>query len=111
MKKPLIPNDDQMTLMASMVGDIYTKMSQNLMLSMIKRIKQRGTADLEREPYLWQLEKLNQMHMLNQENINYVIEQTGIAKDLINRIIKNEGLKVYQNMLSKSIIQPLKQCI
>lgn len=97
MKKPLIPNDDQMTLMASMVGDIYTKMSQDLMFSMIKRIKQRGTADLEREPYLWQLEKLNQMHMLNQENINYVIEQTGIAKDIINRIIKNEGLKVYQN--------------
>lgn len=97
MKKPLIPNDDQMTLMASMVEDIYTKMSQDLMLSMIKRIKQRGTADLEREPYLWQLEKLNQMHMLNQENINYVIEQTGIAKELINHIIKSEGLKVYQN--------------
>lgn len=95
--KPLIPNDDQMTLMASMVGDIYTKMSQELMLSMIKRIKQRGSADLIREPYLWQLEKLNQMHMLNQENINYVIEQTGIAKELIEMIIKNEGLKVYQN--------------
>ena len=67
------------------------------MLAMIQRIKIRGTADLEREPWLWQLEKLNDMHMLNKQNIEYILKQTGIAKELLDQIIKNEGLKVYQN--------------
>lgn len=96
-KKPIISNDDQMTLMSSKVGDIYQKMAQDLMLQIIKRIKERGTADLEREPWLWQLEKLNSMYMLNDQNIKYIQKQTGIARKLLNKIIKNEGLKVYQN--------------
>lgn len=96
-KKPIISNDDQMTLMSSKVGDIYQKMAQDLMLQIIKRIKERGTADLEREPWLWQLEKLNSMYMLNEQNIKYIQKQTGIARKLLNKIIKNEGLKVYQN--------------
>lgn len=59
-------NEDQMTLASGMVGDIYEQMSQELMLNLIKRIKQRGNTDLQREPWLWQLEKLNDMHMLNE---------------------------------------------
>lgn len=90
-------NDDQMTLASGMVGDIYEQMAQELMFNLIKRIKQRGSADLQREPWLWQLEKLNDMHMLNEQNVEYILEQTGIAQDLFDKIIKNEGLKVYKN--------------
>ncbi len=90
-------NEDQMTLASGMVGDIYERMAQELMLNLIKRIKQRGNTDLQREPWLWQLEKLNDMHMLNEQNVKYIIEQTGMAQDLFNQIIKNEGLKVYKN--------------
>nr|DAE52083.1 MAG TPA: minor capsid protein [Caudoviricetes sp.] len=90
-------NDDQMTLASGMVGDIYEQMAQELMFNLIKRIKQRGSADLQREPWLWQLEKLNDMHMLNEQNVKYILEQTGIAQDLFDKIIKNEGLKVYKN--------------
>ena len=90
-------NDDQMLLGASVVGDIYSKMAQELFIRMIKRIKQRGVADLKDNPYLWQLEKLNDMHMLNEENIAYVAKQTGVARELIDEIIQNEGLKVYQD--------------
>lgn len=77
--------------------NIYESISQHLILSMIDRIKYRGEADLEREPWLWQLEKLNDMHMLNQKNIEYIIKETGIAKELLEKIIKNEGLKVYES--------------
>src|SRR5699024_2234613 len=90
-------NDDKMLLGASVVGDIYSKMAQELFIRMIKRIKQRGVADLKDNPYLWQLEKLNDMHMLNEENIAYVAKQTGVARELIDEIIQNEGLKVYKN--------------
>lgn len=90
-------NEDQMTTLSSMVGDIYSNLSQELFIRMIRRIKQRGTADLQDNPYLWQLEKLNDMHMLNNANIDFVIKQTGIAKELIYKIIENEGLKVYKD--------------
>ncbi|SCC15285.1 Phage minor capsid protein 2, partial [Weissella bombi] len=90
-------NDDQMLLGASLVGDIYRNMAQELFIRMIKRIKKRGVADLKDNPYLWQLEKLNDMHMLNEENIKYVSQQTGVARKLLDEIIQNEGLSVYQN--------------
>ena len=90
-------NDDQMTLASGIVGDIYEKMAQELMFNLIKRMKQRGSADLQREPWLWQLEKLNDMHMLNEQNAEYIVEQTGIARELFDQIIKNEGLKVYKS--------------
>ncbi|TYC48807.1 capsid protein [Weissella muntiaci] len=90
-------NEDQMTMLASMVGDIYSSLGQELFMRLIERIKQRGVADLQDNPYLWQLEKLNDMHMLNQENIKLILERTGIAKELLYQIIENEGLKVYSN--------------
>ena len=90
-------NDDKMLLEASGVGDIYKQMSEELFIRMIKRIKQRGVADLKNNPYLWQLEKINDMHQLNEANINYVVRHTGIARELIDEIIQNEGLKVYKN--------------
>lgn len=90
-------NDDKMLLGASGVGDIYKQMSEELFIRMIKRIKQRGVADLKDNPYLWQLEKINDMHQLNEANINYVVRHTGIARELIDEIIQNEGLKVYKN--------------
>ena len=97
MAKKFVVNQDQMTLGASMVGDIYSNISQELMLRMIRRIKQRGAADLQENPYLWQLEKLNDMHMLNEQNIQYVVDQTGVAREIIDNVIKHEGLKVYKD--------------
>lgn len=90
-------NDDKMLLGASGIGDIYKQMSEELFIRMIKRIKQRGVADLKNNPYLWQLEKINDMHQLNEANINYVVRHTSIARELIDEIIQNEGLKVYKN--------------
>ncbi|MGC4441413.1 phage minor capsid protein, partial [Streptococcus suis] len=48
-------------------------------------------------PYIWQLEKLNDMHMLNEENLKIIVEHTGIAESLLREVIENEGLKVYQD--------------
>ena len=108
MAKKFVVNQDQMTLGASMVGDIYTNISQELMLRMIRRIKKRGTADLQENPYLWQLEKLNDMHMLNEQNIQYVVEQTGVAREIIDNVIKHEGLKVYQDT-SEQLAEQLRK--
>lgn len=95
-KRPTI-NDQQLSLHMQGVSDIYSKMQIELFDSMIKRLKERGNADLAENPYIWQLEKLNDMHMLNEENLKIIVERTGIAESLLREVIENEGLKVYQD--------------
>lgn len=95
--KKLTLNDQQFSLQMQGVSDIYAKMQIELFDSMIKRLKERGTADLQENPYVWQLEKLNDMHMLNEENLKIIVERTGIAEDLLRDVIENEGLKVYKD--------------
>lgn len=90
-------NDQQFSLQMQAVTDIYAKMQIELFDSMIKRLKERGNADLAENPYIWQLEKLNDMHMLNEENLKIIVECTGIAEELLREVIENEGLKVYRD--------------
>lgn len=95
-KRPTI-NDQQLSLQMQGVSDIYSKMQIELFDSMIKRLKERGNADLAENPYIWQLEKLNDMRMLNEDNLKIIVERTGIAESLLREVIENEGLKVYQD--------------
>ncbi len=90
-------NDQQFSLHMQGVSDIYSKMQIELFDSMIKRLKERGNADLAKNPYIWQLEKLNDMYMLNEENLKIIVERTGIAESLLREVIANEGLKVYKD--------------
>lgn len=90
-------NDQQFSLQMQGVSDIYAKMQIELFDSMIKRLKERGAADLQENPYVWQLEKLNDMHMLNDKNLKTISERTGIAENLLRDVIANEGLKVYKD--------------
>ena len=95
-KQPTI-NDQQFSLQMQAVSDIYAKMQIELFDSMIKRLKERGAADLKENPYVWQLEKLNDMHMLNEHNLRIISDRTGIAESLLRDVIANEGLKVYKD--------------
>lgn len=96
-KRPITLNDQQFSLQMQAVSDIYAKMQIELFDSMIKRLKKRGSADLQENPYVWQLEKLNDMHMLNEDNLKIISERTGIAESLLRDVIANEGLKVYKD--------------
>ena len=96
MTKPTL-NDQEFSLQMQGVSDIYAQMQQELFDNMIKRLIERGSADLQENPYVWQLEKLNDMHMLNEENLQIIVERTGIAEDLLRDVIENEGLKVYKD--------------
>lgn len=96
-KKHPTLNDQQFSLQMQGVSDIYAKMQIELFDNMIKRLKKRGAADLQENPYVWQLEKLNDMHMLNDKNLKTISERTGIAESLLRDVIANEGLKVYKD--------------
>ena len=95
-KRPVL-NDQQFSLKMQGVSDIYAQMQQELFDNMIKRLIVRGSADLQENPYIWQMHKLNDMHMLNKENLKIITERTGIAEDLLRDVIANEGLNVYKD--------------
>lgn len=96
-KLPIKPNGTQSTLLTASVGGIYDDILQELFISLVRAINKRGTIDLEQNPYLWQLQKANEMHALNKSNINLVLERTGLARETLERVIKSEGLKVYDD--------------
>ncbi|HEL2057755.1 TPA: phage minor capsid protein [Streptococcus suis] len=90
-------NEQHFSRQMHKVSNIYYLMQMELFESMIRRLKRRGTANLQENPYVWQLEKLNDMHMLNEENLKIIIEHSGIAEDVLRDVITNEGLKVYKD--------------
>lgn len=90
-------NQEQYFLTGEKVADIYHQLQTEMFLRTVRRLARRGTADLEREPYIWQLEKLNDMHMLNENNIQLILKYSGVAEKALRNAIENEGFKVYKN--------------
>lgn len=95
-KKPTL-NDQHFSDEMKKVSDIYSQMQIELFDNMIRRLKIRGQQDLIDNPWVWQLEKLNDMHMLNEENLDIIAKRTGIAKQVLRDVIENEGLKVFED--------------
>lgn len=96
-KKPIKLNDEQLMLDASQVADIYHQLTLELFDQVIDRIKERGSASLEENPYIWQLEKMNEMGLLNEDNVKLISDRSGIAEEQLRHVIQNEGYKVYKD--------------
>lgn len=94
-KLPFDQGDERFSLEMQQVADIYQQLSTDLFINIIRRLKERGTADLIREPYIWQLEKLNDMHMLTEANVKLIAEKAAIAESVLRNVVENEGYKVY----------------
>ncbi|MBF0778173.1 phage minor capsid protein [Streptococcus cuniculi] len=97
-KLPFEQGDEQFELEMMQVADIYRQLSIELFENIIRRLKKRGTADLIREPYIWQLEKLNDMYMLTEENVKLIAKRSEVAESVLRDVIENEGYKVYQDV-------------
>lgn len=96
-KKPIKLNDEQLMLDASNVADIYHQLTLDLFDQVIDRIKERGSASLDDNPYIWQLEKMNEMGLLNEDNLKLISDRSGIAEEQLRHVIQNEGYKVYKD--------------
>lgn len=96
-KKPIKLNDQQLMLMADNVSDIYRQLCNDLFDNVVERLHDRGTYYLDQQPYLWQLEKMADVGMLNDHNIKLIAEYSGIAEKQIRYIIENEGYRVYKD--------------
>lgn len=100
-KKPIKLNDQQLTLDASRVADIYHQLTVDLFDQVIDRVRERGTASLEDNPYLWQLEKMSEMGLLNKDNIKLIARYSGVAEEQLRYVIENEGYKAYKDTKSQ----------
>ncbi|WP_455453571.1 phage minor capsid protein [Streptococcus salivarius] len=96
-KKPIKLNDEQLMLDASQVADIYHQLTLDLLDQVIDRIKERGTASLDDNPYIWQLEKMNEMGLLNEDNLKLISERSGVAEEQLRHVIQGEGYQIYQD--------------
>ena len=96
-KKTIKLNDEQLMLDASNVADIYHQLTLELFDQVIDRIKERGSASLDDNPYIWQLEKMNEMGLLNEDNVKIISDRSGIAEEQLRHVIQNEGYKIYKD--------------
>ena len=96
-KKPIKLNDEQLMLDASQVADIYHQLTLELFDQVIDRIKERSSASLDDNPYIWQLEKMNEMGLLNEDNVKLISDRSGIAEEQLRHVIQNEGYKIYKD--------------
>lgn len=94
-RPPIQFNDEQLLLQASNVADIYHQLALDLFDNVVERVTERGTVYLDKQPYIWQLEKMQQMHMLNEENLKLISKYSGVAEEQLRYIVENEGLKFY----------------
>lgn len=94
-------NFEQYELSSLEVGDIYEQMQVELFENLIRRLKERGPVDLEENPYAWQLQKLSEMNMLNEENLKIIAKRSGIAEGLLRKVVENEGLSIYEDAFTR----------
>ncbi|MFS9319359.1 polymorphic toxin type 50 domain-containing protein [Streptococcus parasanguinis] len=92
---PIQFNDEQLELGSSRLADLYHKLTVELFEQMVDRLLERGTTSLTDNPYIWQLEKLNQMHALNEHNLKVISKYTDITEEQLRNVIEGEGLKIY----------------
>lgn len=95
-KYPAHINDEQLLLRASQVGDIYHQMALDLFDEVIERLLIRGTVSLQENPYIWQLERMSQMNLLNEKNLETISHYSKIAEDQLREVIEGEGFKIYK---------------
>lgn len=98
---PIQFNDEQLELGSSRLADLYHKLTVELFEQMVDRLLERGTTSLADNPYIWQLEKLNQMHALNEHNLKVISKYTDITEEQLRNVIEGEGLKIYTDTKSQ----------
>ena len=94
-RPPIQFNDEQLELGSSRLADLYHKLTVDLFNQMVDRLLERGSVSLADNPYIWQLEKLNQMHALNEHNLKVISKYTDISEEQLRNVIEGEGLKIY----------------
>lgn len=88
-------NDGKYFVKEKALERLYDDLVTSLMDRLIKRLQKRGTADLIDNPYIWQLEKLNDMHLLTEEVVQQIAKYGRVSEKVLRDVIANEGYQIY----------------
>ncbi|MCG4280849.1 phage minor capsid protein [Lacticaseibacillus saniviri] len=96
----------QLEFAQSILGDVYGHLEQRIYELFVDRLKAKGTFDIHDNVLGWQLEKLNELHLLNEDVIAEVSKATGIAKTQLTQLITGVGYQIaddtYSNLASST---------
>lgn len=98
----------QFNMYTSQITDIYVALEDELFRQIAERLK--TPENLEKDYVLqWQVEKMRQLRMLNQETIQALSEVTGIAAEKIEQMINDVGFDTIESidsLLTKAKNEP-----
>lgn len=83
----------QVDIKSAYIQDAYMTLEQSLMELLIKRLNTKTTAELSVDTvFQWQLEKMQQLRMMNHETIETLVNQTAnVTKKELNELITKQG--------------------
>ncbi|MFN6706686.1 phage minor capsid protein [Enterococcus faecium] len=91
-------NPHQLTITSSQIQDIYMSLEQEIFKLIANRLDTKGiTSD---NVLTWQIKMLNELHLVNEATIKLLAEATGLAKEAINKLFIDQGLKVYDESIA-----------
>lgn len=106
-KKPKI-TPSQLSLFTEPVTDIYRELESDVFEMIAKRLKtsQNITKDTV---FQWQIEKMNQLRMVNEDTVKLLSKRTGKTEKEIRKAIKNTGVVTIDSVDHelKDIYEPL----
>lgn len=89
-KRPKI-TPHQLDLYSSQVSDIYRSLENEVFEMIAKRLK--TSADLNKDHvFQWQIDKMNQLRMVNNDTIKALSKTTGLGEKAIRKAIKDTGV-------------------
>lgn len=98
----------QLDLFTEPVADIYRALEDEIFLLVAKRLKAGGRIS-EDDILRWQIERMQELRMLNQETIKALAKATGIAEKEIIKAIEEVGYRTIESVDSelKYAFEPL----
>jgi hypothetical protein len=92
-------NAYQATLWGSQITGIYQRLQTGLMCNIIQSIVKRGLHPLDNDyAHLWKLEKMAEMHLLNESNIQMIAKEAGVAEVELRKMVRKLGLTVTKDI-------------
>lgn len=85
----------QMDQTEASIIDVYQHLEQQLFEDFIKRLQQHGIEDVDNTSILqWQMEVMNDLHLVNSDVISETSKATGIARAKLVELFRQQGYKV-----------------
>ncbi|MFD1466482.1 phage minor capsid protein [Lapidilactobacillus mulanensis] len=94
----LTADPHQLTMSSAQIQDIYSGLEQDIFKAFVDRLKTKGlTGDNVQQ---WQMQKLNELHLVNKDTIKLVSEASGQSEKQLNKLFIDGGVAIYNDEIA-----------